>query len=61
MPVKPTYVKKLGKELIEMYPEVFTTDFEGNKEKVKKLTNVKSKNVRNRTAGYITHKVSSQT
>lgn len=60
MPVKPAYIKTLGKELMERYPEVFTSDYEENKEKVEELTNIESKNVRNRIAGYITHHVSSE-
>jgi len=34
----------------------FTDDFDGNKKLVAEYTNVKSKGVRNRIAGYITHK-----
>ena len=56
MAIKPKYVKQLGKLLIEKYPEAFNTDFETNKESVAKLTNVESKGVRNRIAGYITRK-----
>lgn len=57
MPIKPDYVKKTGERLLDSYPEVFTEDFEHNKELVKRLTNVQSKPVRNRIAGYVTHKV----
>ena len=54
MPIKPGYIKKIGRELMERYPEVFDTDFEANKEAVTELTNVESKTVRNRIAGYVT-------
>lgn len=54
MPIKPNYIKKIGKELVERYPEAFETDFQQNKKRVKKLTNVESKTVRNRIAGYVT-------
>jgi small subunit ribosomal protein S17e len=54
MPIKPAYIKKIGRELMERYPEVFDTDFEANKEAVTELTNVESKTVRNRIAGYVT-------
>ncbi|MDY6775122.1 30S ribosomal protein S17e [Halorutilales archaeon Cl-col2-1] len=57
MPIKPAYIKKTGRELLDRYPEVFTADFETNKEKVEELTNVESKDVRNRIAGYITKHV----
>jgi small subunit ribosomal protein S17e len=54
MPIKPAYIKKIGRELLETYPDVFTEDFEANKEAVTELTNVESKTVRNRIAGYVT-------
>jgi small subunit ribosomal protein S17e len=58
MAIKPDYVKKTGNILMERYPEAFSReDFEHNKNSVTELTNVESKEVRNRIAGYITHKV----
>ncbi|SDM44769.1 SSU ribosomal protein S17E [Halogranum gelatinilyticum] len=56
MAIKPKYVKQMGTLLLERYPEAFNTDFETNKENVSKLTNVESKPVRNRIAGYVTRK-----
>jgi small subunit ribosomal protein S17e len=56
MAIKPKYVKQLATLLLERYPQAFNTDFETNKENVEKLTNVESKGVRNRIAGYITRK-----
>ncbi|MDZ7746335.1 MAG: 30S ribosomal protein S17e [Halobacteriales archaeon] len=56
MAVKPAYIKKLARALIERYGDAFSTDFEHNKEVVTAVTNVKSKGVRNRIAGYITRK-----
>jgi len=56
MAIKPDYVKKTGKILLEQYPTAFTTDFETNKQSVSKLTNIESKGVRNRVAGYVTRK-----
>jgi len=56
MAIKPKYVKQLGTLLLERYPDAFNADFETNKENVTKLTNVESKGVRNRIAGYITRK-----
>jgi small subunit ribosomal protein S17e len=56
MAIKPKYVKQLATTLLERYPEAFNTDFETNKESVAELTNVESKGVRNRIAGYITRK-----
>lgn len=56
MAIKPAYIKKTGNRLLEQYPEAFSTDFEHNKESVTALTNVRSKNVRNRIAGYVSRK-----
>jgi small subunit ribosomal protein S17e len=56
MAIKPKYIKQIGTMLLERYPQSFNTDFETNKESVEKLTNVESKSVRNRIAGYITRK-----
>ena len=56
MAIKPKYVKQLGNVLLERHPQAFNTDFDTNKESVGKLTNVDSKGVRNRIAGYITSK-----
>jgi len=56
MAIKPKYVKQLATLLLEKYPQSFNTDFETNKENVTRLTNVESKGVRNRIAGYITRK-----
>jgi small subunit ribosomal protein S17e len=56
MAIKPKYVKQMGNLLLERYPQAFNTDFETNKENVTELTNVESKSVRNRIAGYVTRK-----
>jgi small subunit ribosomal protein S17e len=61
MAIKPAYVKKTGRTLLERYPDAFGHDFEHNKELVTELTNIESKGVRNRIAGYITRKQGAQT
>ncbi len=53
--VKPTYIKKLAKQLLREVNE-FTDDFDVNKKIVDEHTNIESKGIRNRIAGYITHK-----
>lgn len=53
--IKPTYIKTLAKKLLAEVQD-FTTDFEVNKKLVEEYTNVNSKGIRNRIAGYITHK-----
>jgi len=55
--VKPAYIKNVAMELLKKYPDVFTGSFEENKKLVQELTNIRSKTVRNRVAGYITRKV----
>jgi small subunit ribosomal protein S17e len=56
MAIKPAYVKKTATILMEKYPDAFSDDFEKNKELVSELTNIESKGVRNRIAGYVTRK-----
>jgi small subunit ribosomal protein S17e len=56
MAIKPAYVKKTATLLMERYPDAFGDDFEHNKELVEELTNIESKSVRNRIAGYVTRK-----
>lgn len=56
MPIKPAYIKKIAVKLLERYPEAFSDEFERNKESVSELTNIESKGVRNRVAGYVTRK-----
>jgi len=60
MAIKPAYVKRTGEVLMERYPEALSTDFEHNKEAVQELTNIESKGVRNRIAGYIARKKAAQ-
>jgi len=52
--VRPERVKKVARELLERFPEKFTTNFESNKKLVESLTNISSTRLRNRIAGYIT-------
>lgn len=56
VPIKPGYIKNIAETLLERYPEAFSTDFEQNKRNVELLTNIDSKEVRNRVAGYVTRK-----
>ena len=53
--IRPTYIKRIARELINKYPDKFVADdFQHNKEKVSELTDVQSKMLRNRVAGYVT-------
>lgn len=51
--IRPNYIKSLAGQLLEEHSDVFTTDFAQNKENVTKYTNIESKVIRNRVAGYI--------
>lgn len=53
--VRTQVVKKVAKELLEKYPDAFTTSFEENKRAVERLLEVDGKRLRNRIAGYITN------
>ena len=50
-------VKRIARELVERFPDKFTTDFENNKKLVVALTNIPSTKMRNRVAGYTTRLV----
>ena len=52
--VRTEQVKRIARELLDEYPAKFTTDFENNKKLVDALTNISSKKLRNRVAGYTT-------
>jgi len=59
--IRPTYIKRIAKELLNMYPDKFVaSDFQHNKEKVAELADIDSKVMRNRIAGYITRILATQ-
>lgn len=53
-------VKRTARRLISTHPDLFSEDFQQNKELVRKLVTVNSKKLRNQIAGYITHLVKIQ-
>ena len=55
--VRTALVKRTARKLLEMYPDLFTGDFEHNKRVVSQLIEFRSKKLRNQIAGYITHLV----
>ncbi len=55
--VRTSLVKRTARKLLEMYPDIFTRDFEHNKKVVSELIEYRSKKLRNQIAGYITHLV----
>jgi small subunit ribosomal protein S17e len=52
--VRTELEKRIARELVERFPDKFTTEFEANKKLVESLTNISSTKLRNRVAGYIT-------
>ncbi|AEF96857.1 30S ribosomal protein S17e [Methanotorris igneus] len=55
--IRQSFIKRIGDELIEKYKDKFTTDFETNKKIVQEVALISTKRLRNRIAGYITHKM----
>jgi small subunit ribosomal protein S17e len=55
--VRPSYIKNLVYRLLDKHSGEWSTDFEENKKKVELFTNIESKKIRNRVAGYITRKM----
>jgi len=51
--IKTTFVKNIGKELVEKHPESFSRSFEDNKKALAPLISFKSRKMRNLVAGYI--------
>ena len=58
--IRTTFVKRISKELIEIHPGVFTTDFDENKKLVAEYSTVSTKHLRNKIAGYVTRLVIQQ-
>lgn len=53
--IRPTYIKNIALDLVKIYPNQFVAEnFQHNKNKVAELSDVSSKLLRNRIAGYIT-------
>ena len=58
--VKTEQIKRLGKELIERFPEKFSKSFEENKLAVVALTKGTTPRIRNQIAGYISSQCASE-
>lgn len=52
--IRPTFIKRSAIEILKMYGDQFTDDFEENKQVLKKVSDIESKSLRNKVAGYIT-------
>ena len=53
--VRPVFIKKISHELMKKYSDLFSNDFEKNKNLLDEFVIIQSRLVRNRIAGYITH------
>jgi len=59
--IRQTFIKNIAVELVKLYPDQFKhDDFQHNKNKVAEFSDVQSKLLRNRIAGYITRYLSSR-
>lgn len=52
--IRQTYIKRVALELLRKHEDLFTQDFQTNKDLVGELTDIDSKELRNRVAGYTT-------
>jgi len=52
--VRIASVKKVARELIEQYPDRFSTNYESNKVAMANVVDAKTKRLRNRIVGYVT-------
>ena len=59
--VRPEQVKRVARELLRLYADKFTTNFNDNKKAIQSLTNISSTKLRNRVAGYVTRLLTTQT
>lgn len=55
--IKTGLVKRISRSLLERYPNLFTTDYEKNKQVVSRIVAVDSKKLKGQIAGYVTHLV----
>lgn len=51
--VRPAHIKTTAEELLERYPDRFSSDFRKNRSELDDMNLIKSKKVKNRVAGYI--------
>lgn len=51
--IRPTYIKRTARELLQRYPDKFSTNYEQNRIALAELTVIESRLLRNKVAGYI--------
>ena len=52
--VRIAAVKKVARELVQRYPDKFTTNYDSNKTVLADLVDARTKRLRNRIVGYVT-------
>ncbi len=52
--IRPTYIKRVAIEIEKKHADMIGDDFDANKELVSEITDVSTKKMRNRIAGYLT-------
>ncbi len=52
--MRPDFIKRISRELVEKYGHLFKKDFEHNKRVLARIAKIQSKRMRNWIAGYIT-------
>ncbi len=52
--IRPTYIKRVALEIVKKHQDMVSDDFQANKELVSRITDVPTKKMRNRIAGYVT-------
>lgn len=52
--IKTGLVKRLTKEIMKVHSDQFTSNFQENKDVLKRISNMPSKKIRNIVAGYTT-------
>lgn len=52
--IRGKWIKKMATNLLELYPDKFTKDFDKNKQALNELGLIDDKSVRNKVAGLIT-------
>jgi len=48
-----TYIKRAAKQLLERYPDKFSTSYEQNRKVLTEVANIESPSLRNKIAGYL--------
>lgn len=59
--VRPLHIKRAARELLERYPDKFSTDFEHNRKILDEILKEVGKPLRNRIAGYISNLLKQRT